>query len=258
MANLVNALEGMFDGGDMTIFQATIDAVGQGILTIHYNGGTFTDVPYLAAGFALGAGVGAPSVGQSCYVIGRKGWGLLVIGNPAPGPERTSVDSQTYLWEPTTLGQWTYRPPATTNPFSATGSQNTHPDTTAEQQNAVWFYTSGNPIPPAAVLATASLRLGGTWTQPGPFGPDNPAADHVYMDLGLHNSNPGDAGPLNKLTDSSTSYRITATPFGLDYFSIPIDWMTRLRNGTAKGIYAIAEDYPMVFTGSGELRLTTL
>jgi hypothetical protein len=148
MPDLATALAGLYSGGDMTIFQATVDAVGQGVVTVHFNGGTFTDVPYLDM---MITGHAWPSVGDACYVIGRKDWGMLVLGRPAPGPVRAGSDPVVALWEPVT------------------------------------------------VSSSFDIRL-----------------------------------------------------------SLSLDWMARLRNGTAKGIYVRMPDFPMVLSGSGELRLTTL
>jgi hypothetical protein len=211
MPDLVAALASVFGGGDVTVFQATIDAVGTGVVTIHVNGGTFTDVPFIAGGFYPAAG---PAINDRCYVIGRKGWGMVVLGKPASGPSRDPGSDESGF------------------------------------QQAVWFYTSGNPMPVGASLASASLNLGGSWTS-------TDAVDWDYVEIGLHASNPGDDSYLNKMANLSQTYRFPRT-FALAYFSIPLDWISRLINGTAKGIYAEALDYPITFTGSGELRLTTL
>jgi hypothetical protein len=249
MPDLVTALDALFDGGDMTSFQATVDAVGTGVVTLHVNGGTFTDVPYIAGGFYPQA---APAINDRCYVIGRKGWGLLVIGRPAAGPVRDpGGDAGTYIWEPTTLGIWQLNPRAEGGGFSVTGTQLTHPADETGYRQAVWFYTSGNPMPIAASLATASLNLGGSWSS-------TDQTDWDYVEIGLHGNLPSDPpGYLNKLANLSQTYRFPRT-FALSYYSIPLDWIGRLINGTAKGIYAEAQDYPLTFTGSGELRLTTL
>jgi hypothetical protein len=248
MPDLVAALASVFGGGDVTVFQATIDAVGTGVVTIHVNGGTFTDVPFIAGGFYPAAG---PAINDRCYVIGRKGWGMVVLGKPASGPSRDPGSGGAYLWEPTTLGTWYMNPRSDFgNGFASGGTQLTHPADESGFQQAVWFYTSGNPMPVGASLASASLNLGGSWTS-------TDAVDWDYVEIGLHASNPGDDSYLNKMANLSQTYRFPRT-FALAYFSIPLDWISRLINGTAKGIYAEALDYPITFTGSGELRLTTL
>lgn len=251
MPDLITAMSRVFGSGDMTVFQAVVDAIGTGVVTIHLNGGTFTDVPYTTSAFFPAAG---PSIGDPCYVLGRKGWGFLVFGKPAPGATRGSGDPQTYLWEPTTMGEWKFSSHADFgNGLTVTGTQHSSPQDQPSMPTAIWFYTSGNPVPGGAVLGSAAINLGGTWTQP--LG--GPAMDWDYTEIGLHNNAPSDTGPLNKIAGLNQSNRFAST-FPLSFVGIPLDWANRLIAGTAKGIYVEALDFPMTFTGSGELRLTTL
>jgi hypothetical protein len=256
MPDLATALAGLYSGGDMTIFQATVDAVGQGVVTVHFNGGTFTDVPYLDM---MITGHAWPSVGDACYVIGRKDWGMLVLGRPAPGPVRAGSDPVVALWEPVTLDDWqrTAAYPGGHYVVASGGLQHATPDDGSPVHNdsaAVWFY-SGDPTPAGASLSTASIHLTGTWTQPGPFGPDNPAMDWSYFEIGLHSS-PVGSSTFVPMENLNATARVSSS-FDIQ-LSLSLDWMARLRNGTAKGIYVRMPDFPMVLSGSGELRLTTL
>jgi hypothetical protein len=260
MPDLVNALEGMFDGGDTTIFQATIDAVGQGVVTIHFNGGTFTDVPYLATGFSAGVGIGSPAIGGKCYVIGRKGWGLLVIGEPAPGPSRGGSSSQTFLWDPFTLATYNEATGAWTVPTDGRLVLQTDADTGVPSVVGAFFYrmTELGTHPTVMNLATASLLF----SVPA-IDFKGLAADNAYISVGLIN-NATPSGPLSKLSNPinpsssiySTSFRIYAGEVG--FFTIPLAWGNALLSGLATGIFFSAEDYPPTISGGGTVRLTTL
>lgn len=251
MPDLAQVLNELYSGGDMTIFQAVVDAVGTGVVTVHVNGGTFANVPYLQAGFLPASG---PAVGDACYVIGRKRWGMLVIGKPAAGAARSAGNPQTHVWAPSVLTTWsvTASYPAGHFVVSGTGNLVTDPDSST----AVWFYaTTGVTWPAGSALSTASIRLTGSWTQPGPIGPGNPARSQSFLTLGLHNST-SPTGTFTPIAELSRTYAVPATFDGL--YAIPLDWASRLLAGTATGLYVASQDFPQTFTGSGELRLTTL
>lgn len=241
MPDLVQALTGMFDGGDMTIFQATVDAVGQGVVTVHFNGGTFTDVPYLDMQVA---GAIWPSIGDTCYVIGRKDWGLLVIGRPAPGPDRTTADGVVAEWNPYTMTR--VRKDTGVQTVSTTGDVSI---TTGAQGYLAAFHFDLADLPalPGTALATASFFL----DMPS-F--ENPGVDYNYLEIGLHNVGPG--VPFAAMPNLNATYRAYA---GISqYVSIPLDWAGRLITGEAKGIYVLTDDYPAVISGPGTVRITSL
>lgn len=252
MADIVNALEGMFDGGDMTIFQATIDAVGQGVVTINYNGGTFTDVPYLATGFSAGVGIGAPTVGMSCYVVGRKGWGLLVLGNPAPGPSRSGSVSQTFLWNSYTLATYNLATGSWTVPVDGRLVLRTDDSTGLASVDGAFFFRLSElgTHPTVMNLATASVLF----TVPD-IDFKGLAADTAYIEMGLL-TNPAPSGVISKISGQVQTVRIYIGESG--YFTIPLSWGDKLLSGEAGGIYFHAQDFPPVISGGGTVRLTTL
>lgn len=242
MPDLATALAAM-GGGDMTIFQATVDAVGEGVATIHVNGGSFTDVPYLVGAFYPQF---APSIGDPCYVIGRKDWGMLVIGKPAPGPTRSGGDSQVVEWLPFTRSRanggtsWT-APPLDVMRIAPDGTQ-----------AAVYFFNPASSGWTYDALSTGSFYLDVSDIDTGGIGLDN-----AYVTIGLHaTAAPGQAfAPLANL---DADYRVNANGGFEGYVSIPLDWAARLLNGTAKGIYVRVQDFPMTISGPGTLRLTSL
>lgn len=254
MPDLVNALEAMFDGGDMTIFQATIDYVGQGVVTIHFNGGTFTDVPYLATAFSAGVGIGSPAIGGKCYVVGRKNWGLLVIGEPAPGPSRGGSSSQTFLWNPYTLATYNIATGAWSVPGDGRLVLQTSEDTGLPSVEAAFFYrmTELGTHPTVMNLATTSLLL----TIPD-IDFKGLAADYSYVTVGLI-ANTSPAGVINKLTGPNDAMSIRVYIGEAGFFSVPLSWGDKLLSGLAQGIYFRPEDYPAVISGGGTVRLTTL
>lgn len=252
MPDLVTALGGLFDGGDMTIFQATIDAVGEGVVTIHANGGTFTDVPFMQAGFYPALG---PDIGDPCYVLGRKGWGMLCLGKPAAGPERAGGDPQIFNWLPHALANRNtgFNTPNGTWLVPSDGQLSIGPDdpTYSTTSAGVWFYDRNDVVLPGVyTLGSASFYVeftGVTQT--------DPPRDWFYYELGLHNNNgPTDPTflPLANLTATYRVYGVTA-----QYVSLPLDWAIRLLNGTAKGLYIKAFDTYMTLDGlAASLRLT--
>lgn len=245
MPDLATVLAGLFGGSNMTVFQATVDAVGEGVVTIHANGGTFEDVPYMQAGFypALGPGVGDP-----CYVLGREGWGMLCLGKPAAGPERSAGDAQTVLWTPYTRA--TYSQTAFTWNVPGTATLPIEPG----NRMAVYFLRlSDLAWPSGGALATASFYL-----EAGPFDTTGAGGvDNAYVELGLV-SNASPTGVLSRLADATAMVRLNANMVNSQYISIPLDWGTKLLSGAAKGIYVSADSYPGTAGGAGTVRLTTL
>lgn len=245
MADLVTAMSRVFTGGKMTVFQATVDAVGQGVLTIHVNGGSFTDVPYIPGGFAPQT---SPNIGDPCYVIGREDWGMLVIGKPAPGPERGSGDPQVIEWEPFTRsrsnnsGGWTAPPldEVRIQPGDSGGSA------------AVFFFNVNDVAWPGDPLSTASFYL--EVSNVDTYGQ---ALDWAYVEIGLHSTaTPG--GTYTEMPNLNGSYKVPANAGMSQYIQIPLEWAGRLITGEAKGLYVRTEDFPMTISGPGTLRLTSL
>jgi hypothetical protein len=254
MPDLGALLGQMLGDTGTSIFQAVVDAVGTGVVTIRLNGSTFTDVPYVTSAFYPAT---APAINDRCYVLAQKDWGMVVIGKPAPGAVRGGGSAGVYLWEPDQTGEWNFsthsNPPTQ---FSATLTQTIAPYGTGSGQSttheyAIWHYLmSGNPLPGGSTVATASLMLSGSWTSDG-------SSDWDYVEIGLYSSNLTDLGDLVKVPGASATYRFP-TVWGPAYSSIPLDWIDQLAAGTAKGIYLQTLGFPLTLTGSGELRLTTL
>lgn len=252
MPDLPTVLNSLFSGGDMTVFQATIDAVGTGVVTIHVNGGTFTEVPYMQSGFYPAL---APSIGDSCYVIGRRGWGMVCLGKPAAGPDRGVGDPQTINWAPHALANRNtgFNTPNGTWLVPSDGSLAISPDNPdySTSSAGVWFYNRSDAVLPADyTLSSASFYVSFTGlTQ------TTPPLDWFYYELGLHNNGgPTDPAflPLTNLTQTFRVYGVTS-----QFVSLPLDWAVRLLNGTAKGLYIKALDTYMAVDGlAASLRLT--
>lgn len=253
MPDLPTVLNTLFSGGDMTVFQATIDAVGTGVVTVHVNGGTFTDVPYIDHGVMLGGAF--PSIGDQVYVLGRRGWGMICLGRAPAGPDRAVADPQTINWAPYALASRNTRvtTPNGTWLIPSDGSLAISPDNPdgSATSAGVWFYRRSEVVLPATyTLSSASFYVSFTGVTQV-----TPPLDWFYYELGLHsNDGPTDPAflPLANLTQSFRVHGVTG-----QYVSLPLDWAVRLLNGTAKGLYIKALDTDMTVDGlAASLRLT--
>lgn len=243
MADLPEALNRMFAGGDVTVFTAVVDAIGTGVVTIHYNGGTTEDVPWLSAAFFPAI---SPSIGVQVYVLARKDWGAIVIGSAAPGPERDPEDEVVTTWDPFTMA--TFNPVTGLWAVSTTGDMTALPGDTGRVA-CFFLRLSDLPVPPAD-LATSSFLL-----DVPSFDSGIEAVDFDYLEFGLH-ANATPDGALVKVAGTASTIRVYAGES--EYVSIPLDWAERLMAGTAKGIYFAKPDYPTVISGPGTVRLTSL
>ena len=240
MADLSAVLASLGDSG-ARIFQAVVDAVGTGVVTIRANGGTFTDVPYMQAGFYPAAG---PLIGDPCYVIAQENWGLLCLGKPAPGPDRDPSTGGTVFWEPFTMAKHVFI--GSTWTVSGSGDVSTDLGSAA----AFFFSTSSLTGMAGSGLATASFFL-----DSADFDSGEVAMDWNYLEVGLH-ANATPAGTLQKVADMKQTVKV-GRGFS-QYVNIPLEWATRLIAGTAKGIYVQPEDYAATVSGPGTVRITEL
>lgn len=257
MPDLVSALAGMFDGGDMTIFQAKVSAVGTGVVTLSYNGGTFTDVTYMAYGFPNAFGeAGLPVVNDNCYVIGRKDWGLLVLGRAAVGPSRSVSSGQQFSWSPYTLGTYRTDTQAWTVPLNGMlGLQTDDATGLASVLGGYFFrrsdllgYPTGGTIELAAfefIYRVESIDFKGL------------ASDYSTMIIGLM-SNAAPAGAITMLDTYTYSLSRQIRVGDNGYVPLPLGWASKLLSGEAKGIYLSPENFPPVISGAGGVRLTIL
>jgi hypothetical protein len=241
MADLVKTLSSLYSGGDMTVFQATVDAVGTGVVTIHVNGGSFTDVPFLDSYVN-------PAIGDACYVIGRKDWGMLVLGRPAEGPERSGGDGAVITWQP--YARATYRSASGTWAVPSSDVMSLQPGD-ASSIIGCYFYRISDIVVPATGLSTASFYLAVDTFDTGEV-----ALDNAYLELGLFTNAAPTGGPLTMVANVNATYKVRRLQSG--YVSIPLDWASRLLNGSAKGIYVLSSDYPAQISGPGTARLTAL
>lgn len=248
MPDLPTALAGMFDGGDMTIFQAVVDEIGSGVVTLHANGGQFEDVPYVDHG--LMEGVVFPSIGDHVYVIGRKGWGMLVLGRAAPSDRPPPGDNATYEFATAVIGDYDFGTATWTVPLSDVMEITPGAGT---NKGAFYFHDIGGSLP-GETVASASFLLG-----TGPFDTYGIGVDWAYVTLGLFQSTTDYPSAAPTLVAGMTaSYRRNANDDQDGYVSIPLEWANRLLADTAIGICVLSEDYPGTVHGPGTLRLTTL
>lgn len=248
MADLVAALDSLFDGGDMTIFQAVVDEIGSGVVTLHANGGQFEDVPFIEREVFSGAAY--PSIGDHVYVIGRRGWGMLVIGRASPSDREPPTDSATSEFATAVIGDYNFATATWTVPLSDVMAI-----TPSEGANkgAFYFHNLVGAVPVESI-ATASFYLG-----TGPFDTGGVATDYVYILLGLFSSTTATpSAPPQFVTGYEASYRVLANSSQEKYVSIPLSWATKLVTGDASGISVTSPDYPGVVHGPGTIRLTTL
>lgn len=247
MANdLPAALSALFSGGDVTIFKATVDAVDSfgGTLTIHANGGSFTDVPYLIGGWPFSS----PSINDITYVIGKKGWGMLALGMAAPSDREPVGDSSVFEWEPFARARW--------NP----GSWTVPPldamrvEASVTDRAAVYFFNLSDLAawPVGAEVGSLSLYLEIDNVTQDP----EMARDNVYVRVGLH-STASPTGTLARMENLDAYYKLH-TGGSSGYFSAPLHWAANLLNGTAKGFYVDSPDLDLTVLGPATIRLTAL
>lgn len=244
MPDLARVLEGVFSGGDMTIFKATVDEIGTGVVTVHSSGGTFTDVPWLSGGFYPADG---PDIGMICYVIGREGWGMLVIGSPAPGPARSVADPVVTEFPPDSLWRWN----TGTSWTAATGDE-VSISAGDVSSLAVFIFDFENDLPPMPGTALSSAAF---FLDMPSFDTGGGPATRNFLEIGLH-SRYTPSGEFTALANLNTTVQ-TYAGFS-EYVSIPLDWAGRLITGAAAGIYVKALDYPCVVRGPGTVRMTSL
>lgn len=248
MPDFAAVLESLYSGGDVTIFQATVDEVGQGVVTIHANGGSFTDVP-------LVQGIDGPTgsvlgVGDPVYVIGRKGWGMLVFARPEPGPDRGGSDPQVATWPARARARWNSTTGAWTVP-SADTMRLVNPGENADA--AVFFYNLADVVMPAGSLATASVHVSFSSIDQSS---SDMAVDWAYWQVGLV-TNTGPTGAFAPLANLAVNGRVSQAGGTAD-IPLPLDWASRLLAGSASGISVRSIDFPMTVGDSGTIRITTL
>jgi hypothetical protein len=248
MPDLPTVLNAMFSGGDMTVFQATVDAVGSGVVTIHASGGQFTDVPYMDTSNAQ-VGAVFPSVGDRVYVLGRRGWGMLVLGRAAPSDRESPSDNVTHEFAPAVIGDYNF----------ATGTWTAPPtDVMAIEgytsgKGAFYFLNLSGSLP-GATIASANFLLG-----TGMFDTGGEAVDWAYVTLALFASTtPTPSAVPTFLPGATQSVKQVANSAQNGYVSIPLDWAAKLLSGAARGIAVLSEGFPGTVYGPGTLRLTTL
>jgi hypothetical protein len=247
MPDLPTALAGMFDGGDTTVFQAVVDSVGSGVVTLHANGGQFTDVPYIQHGTM--PGVVFPSIGDQVYVLGRKGWGMIVFGRAAPSDRPPPADNVLHEYAPATIGDYSFATAAWTVPSSDVMAIEGY----TSGKGAFYFYNVSGALP-GLTIGSASFLLGTGMFSTGAVGVDN-----AYVTVGLFQSTTPTPSAVPVLVpEMSASYRRLVSVSQDGYVSIPLEWAKRLLAGTARGIYVLSEDFPGTVHGPGTLRLTTL
>jgi hypothetical protein len=194
MPDLGALLGQMLGDTGTSIFQAVVDAVGTGVVTIRLNGSTFTDVPYVTSAFYPAT---APAINDRCYVLAQKDWGMVVIGKPAPGAVRGGAALASTSGNRTRPASGTSTRSSNPPPSSRRRSRRrllpTGPGRAVQTTIAVWHYLmSGNPLPGGSTVATASLMLSGSWTSDG-------SSDWDYVEIGLYSSNLTDLGDLVKV-----------------------------------------------------------
>jgi len=247
--DLSHVLAGVLGDKGASVFQATVDAVGEGVLTLHLNGGQFTEVPYLPGGW----GFASPNIGDICYVLAQKDWGIFAIGKPAPGPERSGDDSAVVTWDPFARARWNQETGTWTIP--STDAMPIRPGTSSSSL-AVYFFDLADIDWPGTAVGSASFYLElGPVDQSGADA-DNPVFDNAYVEIGLTSST-GPNGVFTELPNLNAYYKRPANGSS-EYVSIPLDWAGRLLAGEAHGVYVRTEDYPLTVSGPGTLRFTTL
>lgn len=250
MPGLPDALEAMFADGGATIFKATVDAIDSlnGTCTIHANGGNFTEVPVLASANYWGL-----DIGDVVYVIGRKGWGMICLGQALPSDRPPIGDSSVYTWGPTSLARWNASPATWTVP--STDEVALTP--TIPERSAVYFFNPSDLAaagwPTGASLASLSFLLGVKNLVQNP----EMAVDYSYVTIGLHSS-ASPSGTFAPMANLSAEFRVPMSGFS-GFVSVPMDWFARLLNGTAKGIYVRPSyDHALTVYGDADLRVTAL
>lgn len=248
MPDLAQLLSSLGDSG-AKIFSATVDDVTDGSVTIRANGGTFTKVPYLPSGFYPALN---PEIGDACYVIGQENWGMLVLGRPATGDVEPLPDPSLFQLDAVTLARW--------NPGSWTVSTTGYSDIQPGGSQAAAFFYNFNTLTSDQAAAIETINQRGLSTAaiflavPG-FVQGEVAHDTTPLNLALHNS----GSPLTNF------YPVAGNPVWFDpyegfaaYYSIPLDWATKLIQGQAHGIYVTSDRDVATVGGPGTLRFTSL
>lgn len=260
MADLAATLTDLFSGGDMTIFQAVVDEVGQGVVTLDYNGGTFEDVPFLDYAFPLAPPdflVQTPAVADQVYVIGRKNWGLLVIGKAAPGPTRGTGAGMTYEWAPWTLATYNVATHAWTVPGTDQLVLQTSDTTGLSSVEGAFFF---DPADITGFVDTGAFSSLNFRLRTPDIDFKGLAADTAYMTVGLH-ANATPAGVYAPVFGSGGAAMTTTFEvyIGHDAFKpLPLTWAAKLISGDAKGLWFSSQDFPPVVGGPGTIEITTL
>lgn len=231
-ADLGAVLAGLGDKG-ASIFQAKVTALGTGVVTVSYSGGTFTDVPYMTHY--------TPVVNDQVYVAAQENWGLLCLGKPAPGPVRTPAATSDRTWDPDTLylynratGTWAAQ---VTDEVTLTPGADTGID-------AVYFFDpADHGALPGTGLAGAAFLL------------EVPVTAGAYLTLAPV-LNVSATGALQYDSDLATTYRVADTQNG--YVALPLALASGLIAGTLHGIGIHAEDALASLAGASTLRMTFL
>lgn len=243
--DLSTVLSGLAGDGGGRMLTATVDAVGEGVCTISYNGGQFDNVPYLRNGPDFNGF--PPMIGQQVYVFSQPGWGSFILGSPATSAERLIDPGAEVIWEPTAVAHY----------VGATGSWSTPVDSILRPNNGtkkgLWFYPQPFTLPFTEFASFSFwLAVGDvTWA-------DGIARDTTYLDLFLHN-NASASDTFTGETDDEDVVTVQAWHNSQQYVSLPFTWLNRLLAGTAKGIGVQGWRDPEVQVEMlGQIRVTKL
>lgn len=176
-----------------------------------------------------------PTVGDKVHCLLQDNIGMIVLGKQDAGTPLTTPESGTLATlAASSVGTFS-------TGISAWTEDSIAIQTAGQVRQGAWFYASFAALPASSLISKFEIQV---LVEP----------DSGPLSFRLHSS-ANTSGPLTLV--STDPHLAVVSPGILSWVALPLDWLTRLKDGSAKGV-AVASDTYNAVVGGGTLRTTLL